>query len=166
MLIGAYRGFKKGLFIEIIGIAAFIIAIIGSFKLLHAGIDFLGRQFGEFTHLIPYIAFVLLFIGILLVINLLGNAVKKALDLTLLGSLDNFAGAIVGILKWGIAISIFLWLTHTVGFQIPENTQEGSLLYPFIEPLGPKTIKVISSAIPYMGDLIESIRDLIKPAST
>ncbi len=166
LLIGAYRGFKKGLFIEIVGIAAFILAIIGSFKLLHVGIDFLASQFGSFSHLFPYIAFVLLFIGILLLINLLGKAVKKMMDLTLLGSMDNFAGAIVGILKWGIAISIFLWLTDTVGFKIPETSQQGSMLYGYIAPLGPKTIEIISSIIPFMGDLIDSIRDLIKPPAT
>ena len=165
LLIGAYRGFRKGLFIEVVGIAALIIAVIGGFKLLHVGIEFLSSHFGGFSHLIPYIAFILIFIAILVLINLLGSTVKRVLDLTLLGSLDNFAGALLGVLKWAIAISIFLWLTHTVGFRIPEETRHASLIYPLIEPLGPKTIQVISSWLPFTGDLIDAIRDLIEPPS-
>lgn len=165
LLIGAYRGFRKGLFIEVVGIAALIIAVVGGFKLLHVGIKFLSSHFGGFSHLIPYIAFILIFIAILVLINLLGSTVKRALDLTLLGSLDNFAGALLGILKWAIAISIFLWLTNTVGFRIPEETRHASLIYPLIEPLGPKTIQVISSWLPFTGDLIDAIRDLIEPPS-
>ena len=163
LLIGAYRGFRKGLLIEVVGIAALIIAVIGGFKLLHVGMAFLSTHFGNFSHLVPYIAFILIFVAILVLINLLGRTVKKALDLTLLGSLDNFAGALLGVLKWAIAISIFLWLTHTVGFHIPEETRHASLIYPLIEPLGPKTIQIISSFIPFTGDLIEAIRNLIEP---
>ena len=165
LLIGAFRGFQKGLFIEVIGIAALVIAVIGGFKLLHTGIAFLNTHFGNFSHLVPYIAFILIFLIILVLINLLGRTIKKALDLTLLGSLDNFAGALLGVLKWGIAVSILLWLTHLVGFRIPEETQQASFIYPYIEPLGPKTIAVISSFIPFTGDLIAAIKDLIEPPS-
>ena len=163
LLIGAYRGFRKGLFIEVVGIAALIIAVIGGFKLLHVGIRFLNSQFGDFSHLIPYVAFILIFVAILVLVNLLGKAIKGAIDLTLLGSLDNFAGAILGAFKWAIALSLLLWLTHTVGFRIPEETRHASQIYPLIEPLGPKTIQVISSFIPYTGDLIQAIKDLIEP---
>ncbi len=165
LLIGAYRGFKKGLFIEVVGILALVLAVTGGFRLLHTGIEFLNSHFGNFSHLVPYIAFILIFIAILVLVNLLGRFVKKVLDLTLLGSLDNFAGALLGVLKWAIAISIFLWLTQTVGFHIPEETRHASLIYPLIEPLGPKTIEWISSFLPFTGDLVDAIKDLIKPSS-
>ena len=163
LLIGGYRGFSKGLFIEVVGIAALVIAIIAGFKLLHVGIQFLSSHFGSFSHMVPYISFILIFVAILVLINLLGRVVKQALDLTLLGSLDNFAGALLGVLKWAIAISIFLWLTHMVGFRIPEETRHGSLIYPLIEPLGPKTIELVSSYLPFTHDLIDAIRDLVEP---
>ena len=166
LLIGAYRGFQKGLLIEVVGIAALVIAVVAGFKLLHAGIDLLHAHFGNFSHLVPFIAFILIFLIILVLINLLGSAVKKVLDLTLLGSLDNLAGALLGVLKWAIAMSIFLWLTHMVGFRIPEATRQASLIYPLIEPLGPVAIKFISSLIPFTGDLVEAINNLIEPPST
>ena len=163
LLIGAFRGFQKGLLIEIVGIAALVLAVVGGFKLLHEGIAFLNAYFGNLSHLIPYIAFILIFIVILVLITMLGRTIKRALDLTLLGSLDNLAGAILGVFKWAIAISIFLWLTQMVGFRLPEETRQTSLIYPFIEPLGPKTIEVISSFIPYTSDLLQTIRELIEP---
>ncbi len=163
--IGAFRGFKKGLLIEIIGIVAFIIAIVASFKLLHVGIDFLIHRFGSFSHLIPYIAFIMIFLLVLVGISLLGRMVKKILDYTLLGSIDNFAGGVVGILKMAIAISILLWLTQTVGFTLPESIRQNSKLYEIISPLGPKVVSIIGSLIPYSGDLIDSIRDLIQPTN-
>lgn len=161
LVLGAYRGFKKGLFTEIIGLLAFILAIVGSFKLLHVGLTFLENQFGSFGRIGPYIAFVLIFIAVLGLVNFIGRFVKKAMDLTLLGSLDNFAGAALGVLKWAIVVSIFIWLTNTVGFLLPEETRQSSFFYPILEPLGPKVIDLVSVLIPYGKDLIASIKEML-----
>ena len=100
LALGAFSGFRKGFVMEIVSILAFILAIIGSFKLLQEGMTFMQEQFDVSGKLLPYLTFIIIFILIILVVNLLGKALKKILDMTLLGSFDNLAGAVIGLFKW------------------------------------------------------------------
>lgn len=159
---GAYRGYKKGFLLEVIAILALILAVIGGFKLLHLGMDFLDENFSISGKLLPYIAFVLIFIVILLGMNLLGKALKKIIDLTLLGTVDNLAGMLVSIVKWAFGLSIILWLSDSFGMAPPEKWMDGSLLYPVILPLAPKLVEWFSAIMPFAHDLFDTIKSLLQ----
>jgi len=148
---------------EIVSLLAFVLAIIGGFKLLHSGMEFLDQHFEINSNLLPYIAFLLIFILIVVGLNLLGKILKKALDLTLLGSVDSLAGLILGTLKWAFGISVILWLTSYVGLLLPNLYTEDSILYSYIEPIAPVTVDYISTILPFANDLFEMIEDLIRP---
>ncbi|MTI31313.1 CvpA family protein [Xanthovirga aplysinae] len=161
LLFGAYRGFSKGLLLEIIGLIAFVLAIIIGIRFLNVGIEFLISQFGQLNTYLPYIAFLLLFIGTLLLINLLGRGIKKVLDMTLLGKVDNLAGALVGVFKWAFLISLILWVSASVGILIPKNLQENTIIYPFIADFAPLTVKKLEGLLPYAKGMIEMVSDLL-----
>ena len=137
LLYGGYRGYKKGLLLEVIAIAAFILAIIGAFKLLHEGMAFLDQHFSISGQILPYLAFILIFILIIILVNMLGKWVKKVIDMTLLGSFDNFAGGIIGILKWAFALSILIWITTSFNVSLSEQWTSGSVIYPYVEVFAP-----------------------------
>jgi membrane protein required for colicin V production len=162
LLVGAYRGFKKGLLKSFVAVIAFILAIIGSFKLLHLAIGMLVPLFGDLNGMIPYVSFVLLFISIILLVTLIGNAVKKVLDLTLLGNFDNIAGAFLGLLKWAFGLSILLWLTVTVGIDIPDHLEKNAVVYPYLLSFGPKVVNHASAIMPFASDLLHSIQGLLQ----
>lgn len=147
---------------EIVGIIAFILAIIIGVKFLHAGVEVLGEFFDPSSKVFPYVAFILLFAGTLIAVSLLGRLLKKALDLTLLGSLDNVAGAVLGIVKWAFAISLVLWFMNTIGVNIPQEVKESSLLYPYVSVLAPFIINHLSVLVPYAEDLMKSMKALIE----
>ncbi len=94
---------------------------------------------------------------------MIGKLVKKMLDMTLLGGLDKFAGAILGIVKWAIGVSIILWLVNNFGVELPGQEQENLVLYPFLTELGPKLISSLDVVLPFAKDMIESIKELISP---
>ena len=70
--------------LEIIGILAFVLAIIGGFKLMEYGMTYLDDYFEDFDNLLPFISFLVIFLGILILINMLGKVVKKMIDVILL----------------------------------------------------------------------------------
>jgi len=164
LLFGAYRGFSKGLLLEIIGLIAFVLAIIIGIRFLNVGIEFLISHFGQLNTYLPYVAFLLLFIGTLLLINLLGKGVKKVLDMTLLGKVDNLAGAVVGIFKWAFLLSLVLWVSASVGILIPENLQENTKIYPLIADFAPLAVKKLEGLLPYAKGLIEMVSNLLNGA--
>mgnify|MGYP000993109796 CR=1 FL=1 len=148
--------------LEIIGILAFVLAIIGGFKLMEYGMTYLDDYFEDFDNLLPFISFLVIFLGILILINMLGKVVKKMIDLTLLGGVDNFAGAIIGIAKWAIGLSIVLWLTHHYGIELPGQNED-LVLYPFLTDLAPNVIESAGGILPFAEELFDSIKDLISP---
>lgn len=162
LIFGAYQGFKKGFLLEVIAILAFVLAIVGGFKLLHIGMDMLNDNFNISGKLLPYIAFVIIFLAIILGINLLGKALKKIIDLTLLGTVDNLAGLVVSVFKWAFGLSIILWLTDSFGVALPEKWTEDALLYPLILPLAPKVVDLLSGFMPFAHDLFDMIKELLQ----
>ena len=162
LVFGAVLGFRKGLLLEIIGILAFILAIIGGFKLMELGIAYLKDYFEGVDHLLPFISFIIIFLAIILLINMLGKAIKKMIDMTLLGGVDKFAGAVVGMVKWAIGVSIILWLTLNFGIELPGQDEE-LVLYPFLVDLGPNIISALDVVLPFAEEMLDSIKELISP---
>lgn len=146
---------------ELATILAFVLAIIGGFKLLHWGMGLLDQYFEINGNLLPYVAFILIFVGIVLLVNLIGKLLKKVLDMTLLGSLDAFAGGLVGLLKWTFGVSIILWLTTNVGLLIPTQYINDSLLYPYIVNVAPTVIEYVAIIWPLAEDLFHPIKELV-----
>ncbi|WP_420384863.1 CvpA family protein [Roseivirga sp.] len=162
LVFGAFLGFKKGLLLEIIGVLAFILAIIGGFKLMETGMVYLSEYFEDFGQLLPFISFLIIFLAIILLINMLGKLLKKMIDMTLLGGFDKFAGAILGLVKWAIGVSILLWLVNNFGIELPGQDEE-LVLYPFLSELGPKLIASLDVVLPFAQDMLDSIKELLSP---
>jgi len=146
---------------ELATVLAFVLAIIGGFKLLHWGMDLLDQHFEINGNILPYIAFILIFIGIVLLVNLIGKMLKKVLDMTLLGSVDSLAGALVGLLKWTFGVSVILWLTTNVGLLIPTAYISDSLLYPYIINIAPTVVEYVAILWPLAEDIFHPIKELV-----
>ncbi|MCU0341706.1 MAG: CvpA family protein [Spirosomaceae bacterium] len=153
---GAFNGYRKGLLIEIVGVAAFVLALIVGFKFLRFGTDLLAPYLtAELTRrFLPLIGFSVIFFPTVFMVNRLGYSLRGMLRYTLLGTLDSVAGAAVGVFTWVFGISVFFWLLSTVGIAIPPKYRQESFLYEYVVPIAPQIISVISDWIPVGGNLI------------
>lgn len=159
VLFGAYKGFKKGLLMELVSLAALVLATLLSFKLLDKGIDLIGQYIDKNQSFVPYLSFVLIFILVLFVVTYIGKATKKFLDVTLLGKLDDMAGGLLGALKWAFAFSVLLWLSQSAGIVPPEEHTENTVIYPYLVVYGPQIMEFFSALLPQASNLIDSIKD-------
>jgi membrane protein required for colicin V production len=157
VLFGAYRGFKKGLLIEIISFLALIIAIISAIKLTHSGIIYFFGQTSTTSKWIPFLVFLLIFLLVFFGIFLLGKLLKKILDYTLLGQFDNLVGAILGATKVAFGISLLLWLMYYTNINFPQNITTDSIIYPQCLSFAPTVVKWISHVIPFQ-DIFPSVQ--------
>lgn len=163
LLIGAYTGFRRGMLMEIVSLTAFFVAIIAGIKLLDWGISVLAEYIEGYDSLLPIIAFTIIFIGIIVMLNLLGKVVKRILDLTLLGSLDDIIGSVMGIIKWALFISIFFWIFESFGGKISDTTTGDSMLYEPIAGFAPGLFNLISGLFPTILDFFEHSKELVNP---
>jgi membrane protein required for colicin V production len=156
LLYGAYRGYQKGLFIEIIGVAAFIVAIVIGFKFLGYGMNMIAPVIGEnlANRFLPYLSFTVIFFPTIFLINKMGWMLRRALRFTILGTIDGFAGAVVGVFTWLFGISTFLWLMSSIDINLPEKLTKESLTYPAMKKVAPTVISKVSDWIPTGGNMI------------
>lgn len=165
LLYGAYKGYQKGLFIEIIGVVAFVVALVVGFKFLGAGMNLLSPHIGEglTSRFLPYLSFGVIFFPTIFMINKLGWSMRRALRFTILGTLDGFAGGLLGAFTWVFGISTALWLLLTIGIEFPKKYTEESVLLPHIEQVAPTVISKVSDWIPAGGNMIEEWRSSYVP---
>jgi len=158
LLWGALHGYRKGLLIEIIGIAGLVVAMILGFKFLGLGMEVLTPYFSDGTarKILPYIGFSAVFFPTIFLLNQFGYRIRRSLRYSILGTFDSFAGAMVGIFTWVFGISVFFWLVNTIGVKIPEHRTNDTWLYPLVIPVAPN---VITKALTLMPEGSELIRD-------
>lgn len=144
---------------QLISILAIILGLILGFKLMDVGINFIDEFIDVDRSYLPLISFTLIFILVLVGVYALGKTLKSIINITLLGTGDHIAGAVFGFLKWGLCLSVIIWITHDAGITLPKQHTEGSLLYPIMLSFGPKVLAISSAIIPFTSDVITSVSD-------
>ncbi|MDF9800934.1 membrane protein required for colicin V production [Catalinimonas alkaloidigena] len=158
LLAGAYRGFQKGLLREVVGIFALVAGVIGAIQWLPEGMDFLSRTLNTQTELLPVFAFFLIFITIVLAISLAGRLVKLIIDLTPIGFVDGIGGALLGMLKWALGISIILWVMDNARVELPIDDE--SMLYVNVKQVAPYIFQHLGEWSPMVAEVIDSIQQI------
>ncbi len=153
---GGYQGFRTGLLLQLLGIIAFFLAVIAGFHLMYWGVDMLSEFINGYENFLPFIAFFIIFIVIMVLINLIGKGLKSLLDMTLLGSFDSLVGAIAGMLKWALVLSLITWVVETFAPFSIDSFGDDSVLYPIIASFAPFLLDVFSGLLPIFQELIRN----------
>ena len=160
--LGAYSGFKKGFVLEIISLGAFFIAIIGGIKLLDIGVEFTSSFIQGYDKILPIVVFTVIFIGIIILLNWIGKLIKRVLDMTLFGSVDDIVGELLGIVKWALILSIFFWVFESFGGSFDSNTVGDSFLYEPVAAFAPTIFSLISGIFPFLEEFFSNSKDYLK----
>jgi len=138
-----YRGFTKGLVIEIASLTALILGVYGGIHFSY----FISDKLNLSSSFAPLISFAITFLIIVIVIFLLAKLLEKSINLLALGFLNKLAGAFFGLLKMAFILSILLFFINKVDLKIsivPEKTRKESLLYPILSAFAPYIIPKLS----------------------
>lgn len=160
LVIGAIGGFKTGLIREIFSILAFVLGLIAGFKLLHMGMDWLRDTFDLHGDWLPLIAFLMIFVVVVILTNAVGKLLQKVAGMTFLGIFDKIGGAVIAVFKWALGVSVVLWLLNNFSIDLPQSWTEDSLIYPYLMPMTEVVTEYIGKVLPFASDLFESIRSL------
>lgn len=159
LLFGGYRGYQKGLLMELISLSSIFLAIIVSMRFMPLVSGMLGKFLPQLEGFIPIISFVIVFVAVLVLLNILGKSVKKVLDLTLLGSLDDILGLVVGLGKVSLVLSFIIWSYNNLLGEMPTEWTTKSVLFPYIQKLAPFLIENLAFLFPYMENIKDKIQN-------
>lgn len=153
ILFGTFRGYRAGFLMELFSLAAIILGVIGGFKLMGYAIVLLDAEFDINKTVVPYVAFAVVFIAILIGVNLLGKLIKMTIDKTFLGQVDQAAGAGLGLLKAVFLLSVSLWILEALDFDLPGTWTAESWLLPRVEAFAPSISAWLADYVPFFRDV-------------
>jgi len=151
-------GFRKGLLLELVSLLALVLAILGGLKLLDAALPLMRDFIGDAHGLLPFVTFLVVFVGIILLVRVTGLLLKKIIDFTPFGLFDNVLGGLLGALKWCVALSLLLYVADMAGISISKDTAEASMVYPVVLKTTPYALDILSYMLPFVKQLIFSLK--------
>ena len=87
---------------------------------------------------VPVVSFIITFIVVVFLVYAVGKLLEKLINLVALGFLNKIAGAVFGLLKGAVLISVVLMIiNHFNEDLISEEKRSGSMLYEPIEGIAP-----------------------------
>lgn len=136
LLFGAFRGFSKGLVIEVATLAGLILGVYISIR-YSSYTEGILRDFMNITsEYISYIALAVTFIVVVVGVYILGKLLTKLVDIISLGLVNKLLGTLFGVVKYFIIVCVLLMIVDALNekFQfISEETIQKSLLFqPFL----------------------------------
>ncbi|MBT1706003.1 CvpA family protein [Chryseosolibacter indicus] len=150
---GAFKGYRDGFLVELFSLLGIVLGILGGFKLLGVSLIYLSEHFNIDEKILPYVAFGAVFIIILLVVSLIGKALKASIEKSFLGRIDEMAGAALGLIKTAFVLSVFFWIVGSLKIAFPSTWQEDSKFLPFLTDFAPMVTSWIGELIPAFNDI-------------
>ena len=136
LLLGAYKGFRRGLIFEVAMIIGLIFGIYLAFKFSNMFESVVSKYFNNST-LLPYFSFFLIFSLVILAMVLLAKLFEGILKITNLNMFNKVAGALFGLLKFGLIISVLLAvfrpIDENMGYIKPEIKNKSVLYAPVLK---------------------------------
>ena len=140
LLVFAWSGYRKGLVIEIATLAALILGLFLAYYFSGFVSEKLKDFFSISEQYLEIISFLVVFIGVILFVMLVGKLFEKLIDVLMLGFLNKLAGAVFGIFKGALFISIFIFIVGYISsghYFFKKETRESSILYTPIASIAP-----------------------------
>lgn len=131
LALGAWRGWSNGLLKEVLGLVGVFVGFYVAYLLYEQVGSQLAPHLGTSPTVASIIAFALIWLGVPIILGLIGSLLTKLMDWIGLGSINSVGGVLVSLIKFWLllgALANVLSITHLVN----EETQQRSILF---EPL-------------------------------
>ncbi len=158
---GIYKGFKKGFIIEIASFIALGLGIYGGIKFSTVAAEYLSKMFDVSDKIMPLISFTVTFIIIVIAVFALAKMLQKVITMVALGIVNRIAGAVFGMLKFGLIISVVLNVVNTINAEvnfIEPEMEASSLLYRPLSKVAPTIIPGIKNLD--LDNIVEKAKDI------
>lgn len=140
----AYKGFTKGLVIELSTLAALFIGIYASLHFSHITANFLSENFNLNQKYLGILSFIITFILVVIGLNIIGKLLEKIIDLVALSFLNKSLGGFFGVLKAAVLLSFIIYFINKFDknrFIFNQSLTSESVLFNPIEKIAPAIIE-------------------------
>lgn len=155
---GAWKGFGKGLVIELFGLVALFLGLYGGIHFSDMVAGFLKDSLGFESEYLPAIAFTITFLAIGAMVYFAGKAFEKLIKVVRLSALNRIAGAAFGAAKWMFIIGAVIVISESYDDKtdiLSEETKHSSLLFKPIRDLTMGAIPAFTKSTIFLKNTLE-----------
>jgi membrane protein required for colicin V production len=143
VLWGFWRGFMKGVVMEVATLVAFFLGVWGGMKFSDLIAGYIREWFTTNSPYVPLIAFGLVFVAILIAVFALARFIDKSMEKSPLTIFNKLGGGAFGGFKFLLILSVLFFVVDAVEKSVtvvPPEIKDNSLLYRPVASIAPKVI--------------------------
>jgi membrane protein required for colicin V production len=152
LILAAVKGFRNGFILALFSFLAFIIGLAAAIKLSAVAAAYIGSSVNVSQRWLPVIAFVVVFLIVVLLVRLGAKLLEGVVNIAMLGWLNRLGGVVFYALLYIFVFSLILFYADETGLIKPE-TAEASTTFAYIRPLGPKVMEGLGTIIPLFKNM-------------
>ncbi|MCK9218809.1 MAG: CvpA family protein [Bacteroidales bacterium] len=152
ILLFIVHGYRKGIIISLAGIAALILGIYAAVHFSNYLDATLLEHVKPSRKWLPILSFSITFLLVLFGVILVGKLTEKVVDIVGLGFLNRLGGALLGLVKGAILVSIFIFILSCIDPKekwMTSKDKQGSFFYSPVSKVFPKLMKLIGGDIKF-----------------
>ncbi len=135
----AISGFSKGFIVQVFSLAALVLGVFIAYKLSHFVAGFIADSLSTDPTFTDIIAFTITFVGVWILVYMLGKIVHQIVQVVMLGLVNRILGAAFAFLKTTLVLSILLIVFENLNTGInilSKETIEKSITYTPLKKVG------------------------------
>jgi membrane protein required for colicin V production len=150
------QGMRKGLIMALISMVCGLIGLAAAVKLSAIVAAQLKSDLHMTTRWLPVVAFLLVFIMVVLIIRWIGRMLEKLTQLVMMEWLNKLGGIVLFLILYLSIYSILLFYGTKTRF-ISKSAIDSSHFYSMVAPFGPAVIRFITGFIPFGYDMFNAL---------
>lgn len=159
---GMFRGFRRGLIIELCTLMALILGVYGAAAFGDMTGQYLEAEFNTDPRLSLVLAFTIIFIIIVVAVFIFGRVLEKVIKIVALGLVNKLFGLLFGGLKFALIVSSLFFIIN--GFPVLEKFispewKKDSYLYEPVSQIAPKLFPILKDRT-WMDEIEQRFEDL------
>jgi membrane protein required for colicin V production len=152
IFLAIFQGIRKGLIMALISMVCGLFGLAAAIKLSAVMAVHLKSDLHMTTRWLPVIAFLMIFILVVLIVRWIGRLMEKLTQLFLMEWLNKMGGVVLFLVLYLSIYSILLFY-GTKTRLISKSATDNSLFYSLVAPFGPTVIRFITGFIPFGHDM-------------
>lgn len=167
MAMAVWKGYSKGLVVALFSFVGMIVGMLLALKCSAVVAVWLGEETKLDAKWLPFLAFLLIIIGVYFGVRMLAALVQKSLEFAMLGWANRVGGILLYALLYSSLLILVLFYADKMELLSVEAKAD-SQFYQFMHGFAKPILSFIADALPFIKNMLHQLTDFFadQPASS
>jgi membrane protein required for colicin V production len=167
MALAVWKGYSKGLVVALFSFVGMIVGMLLALKCSAVVAVWLGEETELDAKWLPFLAFLLIIIGVYFGVRMLAALVQKSLEFAMLGWANRVGGILLYALLYSSLLILVLFYADKMELLSAEAKAD-SQFYQFMHGFAKPILSFIADALPFIKNMLHQLTDFFadQPASS